>query len=108
MFSLAVGSVGTIGGTSRASCPEMLADMFGELILISFWYAFLILLEILQYCFVRNLVLIHLQSHLQSVNCVYLSFKGGGEGEIPPNIKDCCRKMVVFPKALFLVTIFPN
>ena len=32
----------------------------------------------------------------------------GGRGEIPPpeTEKNCCRKMVLFPKALFLVTNF--
>ena len=31
-----------------------------------------------------------------------------GEGEIPPprNRKNCCKKLVLFPKALFLVTNF--
>ena len=34
----------------------------------------------------------------------------GGKGEIPPspNRKNCCRKMVLFPKAVFLVTNFPK
>ena len=34
--------------------------------------------------------------------------KGGGKGEIPPKPKKCCRKVVLFPKALILVTNFPK
>ena len=32
----------------------------------------------------------------------------GGKSPPPRNRKDCCRKMVLFPKALFLVTNFPK
>ena len=35
---------------------------------------------------------------------------GGNTGNFPPprNRKNCCRKMVLFPKALFLATTFPK
>ena len=34
--------------------------------------------------------------------------EGGGIPPPPPKPKNCCRKMMLFPKALFLVTIFPK
>ena len=36
--------------------------------------------------------------------------QGGTQGTFPPprNRKHCCRKMVLFPKALFLATTFPK
>ena len=34
--------------------------------------------------------------------------RGKGGNSPPPNRKNCCRKMVLFPKALFLVTNFPK
>ena len=34
--------------------------------------------------------------------------KGVARGPPPQTEKNCCRKMVLFPKALFLVTNFPK
>ena len=35
--------------------------------------------------------------------------RGGTQGTFPPrNWKNCCRKMMLFPKALFLATTFPK
>ena len=49
---------------------------------------------------------------VMSENVRYLfigAARGGSRGNVPPEIeKNCCRKMMVFPKALFLARKFPK
>ena len=52
------------------------------------------------------------KSNLQNVHDIHSGAARGGEhGERstpPPKLKNCCRKMMLFPKALFLATTFPK
>ena len=34
--------------------------------------------------------------------------RGGTHGTFPPKLDKCCRKMILFPKALFLAKTFPK
>ena len=41
--------------------------------------------------------------------CIGAAWGGGGtQGTSPAKLKNCCRKMMLFPKALFLATTFPK
>ena len=80
-------------------------------------FDFSILVLILELCY----IMVSFQNYLIDANvkmgcggyiavCLYRhqGRSQGGKGEIPPppKPKNCCRKMVLFPKALFLVTNF--
>ena len=60
--------------------------------------------------------LLHVPLHMflyskksQAIALIQWRRQGGTQGTPPPrNWKNCCRKMMVFPKALFLATTFPK